>query len=439
MGARPIKIKLQSGSGRLLTVWALTAAFSTYFCMYAFRKPFAVGTYEGVALLPGLPEVDLKILYILAQVIGYAASKFLGIKVVSEMPSAQRARAIGVFIGLSWLALLLFAILPAPWCALALVLNGLPLGMIWGLVFGFLEGRTVSDLLGAGLCASFIVASGFVKSVGKWVLGMGVSESWMPFATGALFLPPLGICLWMLSQVPEPSEDDIAARTERKPMSAEQRRAFAQAFAPGLSLLVLGYVLLTAYRDFRDNFAREIWDALGYADQPAILTTAELPVAFGSLLAVAVLVRFKDNRRALLAVHVLMLGGALLTGVSTLLHQLGLLSSAAWMISVGIGLYLGYVPVNCVLFDRLIAAVGRAATAGFLIYVADSTGYLGSVGLLLYKNFGQPELSWLQFFTSFSYAVAVVCSVCFALSAAYFHRMTRTEPDESRRPDRAPC
>ena len=170
--------------------------------------------------------------------------------------------------------------LPAPWCAVALVLNGLPLGMIWGLVFGFLEGRKVSDLLGAGLCASFIVASGFVKSVGKWIMEAGVSEAWMPFATGAVFLPPLAVCLWMLSQVPEPSEEDIAERTERAPMSAEERRSFFKEYAPGLSLLVVGYVLLTAYRDFRDNFAREIWDALGYADEPAILTTAELPVAF---------------------------------------------------------------------------------------------------------------------------------------------------------------
>lgn len=419
-----VRARLASGSDRMLTVWAMTAAFSTYFCMYAFRKPFAVGTYEGVALLPGLPEMDLKILYILAQVMGYAASKFLGIKVVSEMPPGQRARAIGSFIGLAWLALLLFAVLPAPWCALALVLNGLPLGMIWGLVFGFLEGRKVSDLLGAGLCASFIVASGFVKSVGKWLMAANVSEAWMPFATGAIFLPPLALCLWMLSQVPEPTEADIAERTERRPMNAAERKSFFGAHAPGLVLLVCGYVLLTAYRDFRDNFAREIWDALGYADEPAILTTAELPVAFGSLLAVAFIVRFKNNRNALLAVHALMIAGAVLTGVATVLHGMGLLSSAAWMISVGIGLYLGYVPVNCVLFDRLIAAVGQVATAGFLIYVADASGYVGSVALLLYKNFGQPDLSWLGFFTGFSYAMSAVCTVCFVCSAVYFHRAT---------------
>ena len=69
--------------------------------------------------------------------------------------------------------------------------------------------------------------------------------------------------------------------------------------------------------------------------------------------------------------------------------------------------------------------VGRAATAGFLIYVADASGYVGSVALLLYKNFGQPALSWLDFFTAFSYATAAFCTVCFALSAAYFFRLSR--------------
>jgi len=417
-----LRRRLAEGHPTLLTAWALTAAFSTYFCMYAFRKPFTVATYEGVALLPGLPEMDLKILFILAQVAGYASSKFLGIKIVSEMPSAQRARAIGAFMLLAWFSLLLFAVLPAPWSAVALVLNGLPLGMIWGLVFGFLEGRQVSDLLGAGLCASFIVASGFVKSVGKLVLDTGFSEFWMPFVTGACFAPVLAGSLWMLSQVPDPSAEDIAERTERKPMNAEERKSFFGDYALGLTLLTLGYVLLTAFRDFRDNFAREIWDALGYANEPAILTTAELPVALGSLLAVALMVRIKGNHAALLAIHGVMIFGALLTGVSTFLHGMGLLSPAAWMVCVGLGLYLGYVPVNCVLFDRLIAAVGKVATAGFLIYVADATGYLGSSLLLLYKQFGQPDLSWLQFFTQFSYVVSVVCVVLFSASALYFHR-----------------
>ncbi|MDP6942842.1 MAG: DUF5690 family protein, partial [Myxococcota bacterium] len=404
---------LASSSTGVFAAWVMGAAFATYFCMYAFRKPFAVGTFAGEVELPGLPPLDLKILFIISQVIGYASSKFLGIKIVSELQPHRRALAILAFIGLAEFALLLFAIVPAPYNALAMVLNGLPLGMIWGLVFGFLEGRETSDLLGAGLCASFILASGFTKMVGKVLMDAGIPELWMPFCTGLLFFAPLLFFLWMLVHIPEPTEADIRARTRREPMNAESRRAFFKAFAPGLVLLIAGYIVLTAYRDFRDNFARELWDALGYSGEPSIFTTAELPIAFGSLLAIALVVRVRDNRKALRLVHGIMIGGALLTLGSTILFQLGILGPAPWMICVGLGLYLGYVPVNCVLFDRMIAAVGQAATAGFLIYVADASGYVGSVALLLYKSFSHADLSWLDFFLGASYVTGVLCTIVF--------------------------
>ncbi len=78
-----------------------------------------------------------------------------------------------MLIFLSWLALVLFALIPAPWNVFTMFLNGLPLGMIWGLVFGFMEGRRTSEVLGAILCASFIVSSGAVKSVGKLLMRIG--------------------------------------------------------------------------------------------------------------------------------------------------------------------------------------------------------------------------------------------------------------------------
>lgn len=425
-----ITTRLETASPTAFSIYATAAAFSTYFCMYAFRKPFAVGTFEGITDLPGLPPIDTKIVLIVSQVLGYTASKFLGIKVVSEMPGPRRAITIALAIGLAEVGLLLFALLPAPYNIFGLFLNGLPLGMVWGLVFGFLEGRRTSDAMGAGLCVSFIVASGAVKTVGKWVLGAGVSETWMPAATGAVFFVPMLVFVWLLAQVPPPSAEDERLRMRREPMDGAARRRFFRAFAPGLILLIVAYVLLSAYRDFRDNFAREIWDALGYGETPSIMTTAELPVAFGSLLAVGLVMAEKNNRRALGIVHALLLAGALLVGGSTALHHFGLIGPATWMIAVGLGLYAGYVPYNCVLFDRLIPAVGYVGTAGFMIYVSDSFGYLGSVGLLLYKNFGHPDLSWLTFFQRFSYVTAALSLAMYLGSAWYFARKTgRPSPE----------
>ncbi|MFX7854064.1 DUF5690 family protein, partial [Acinetobacter baumannii] len=76
--------------------------------------------------------------------------------------------------------MMLFAVLPAPWNVAAMFLNGLPLGLIWGLVFSYVEGRRTSEVIGAILCASFILSSGVVKSAGAWLLSLGVSVWWMP-------------------------------------------------------------------------------------------------------------------------------------------------------------------------------------------------------------------------------------------------------------------
>ncbi|MGB0637997.1 MAG: DUF5690 family protein, partial [Myxococcota bacterium] len=354
LSAETIRNRIERSSPWVFNAWAVTAAFGTYFCMYGFRKPFAVGVYEGEVVLGVLGPLSFKALFVISQVIGYCTSKFLGIKVVSEMPAAKRAAAILVFIGIAELALVAFGLVPAPWNAVCLFFNGLPLGMIWGLVFSFMEGRKTSDLLGAGLCASFIVASGFVKSIGKMLLDV-VPEYWMAAATGGVFILPLLVFVAMLAVLPPPSAEDVEERTAREPMDADARKAFVAQHGPGLGLLVVGYVLLTAYRDLRDNFAREIWDALGYADQPEILTTAELPVAIGSLLMVALLVKVRSNQRALALIHGAMVAGALLVLGATGLYKMGFLDPATWMVSAGLGLYLGYVPFNCVLFDRLVA------------------------------------------------------------------------------------
>jgi hypothetical protein len=372
---------------------------------------------------------------VLAQVAGYCISKFLGIKIVSELRPERRAGALVVCIGIAEAALLLLPILPSGWQWVALLLNGLPLGLVWGLVFGFLEGRKTSEILGAGLCASFIVASGAVKGVGKYLLGRGVTEEWMPALAGLLFLPPLLLCAFLLSRLPPPSVEDEAARCKRAPMDAQARLAFTKRYAPGLFLLIGLYVLLTALRDFRDNFAREIWDALGYAEAPSILAEAEVYVAVFALLTVAVMMPIKSNRLALLAVHGAMLFGVALAALSTLGFQAGLIGPKVWMIALGTGLYVAYVPYNCVLFDRLVAATSSVATAGFLIYVADATGYLGSSALLLYKNLGQPALPWADFLGRASLVIGLAGAGVYAASAAYFWK--KTSPEEVKSPSLA--
>src|ERR1700677_3859368 len=93
------------------------AGYCAYFSMYAFRKPFSAATFDVV---PGWHfALDYKIALVLAQAAGYALSKLIGVKVISEISPARRGAAILGLIGASWLALIGFALLPAPWnCAL---------------------------------------------------------------------------------------------------------------------------------------------------------------------------------------------------------------------------------------------------------------------------------------------------------------------------------
>jgi len=405
----------------VFTAVAGTAGFCAYFAMYAFRKPFTAATFE---LVPGWHWVlDYKIALIVAQVAGYALSKFIGVKVVSEIAPRHRAAAILGLIGLSWLALVAFAVIPAPWNVAALFLNGVPLGMIWGLVFGFMEGRRVSEVLASMLCASFILASGVVKSVGTWLMqSEHIDRFWMPAATGLLFMPLLLGAVWVLSALPPPSARDEAERVKRAPMTGAERRSFLKAYAPGLIAIVVAYVLLTAFRDFRDNFAAEIWAALGYGGKAAIFSASELPVALVALSAMALVILVRDNRRALFVIHIMIASGFALLGVSTLAFQAHLISPFVWVVLSGSGLYIAYSPINAVLFDRMVAASGRIANAGFLIYVADSFGYLGSVALLLWRNFGQRSLDWLSFFMGGAYVTSVVGTVLTLFAALYFFR-----------------
>ena len=423
-----MRLWLTKANPVVFVMFAGLAGFCAYFSMYAFRKPFTAATFDAVAGWDF--ALDYKIALVIAQVAGYALSKLIGVKVIAEMRPERRAAAIVLLIGFSWIALVLFALVPAPWNVLALFMNGLPLGLIWGLVFGFMEGRRTSEVLGAILCASFILSSGVVKSVGKTLMdGWQVSEFWMPAAVGVVFMPLLAISVIALAALPPPSAADEAERVARRPMMARERAAFLAAHWPMLVLLVGAYVMLTAFRDLRDNFAAEIWQALGYGDAASVFTASEGPVAVLSLVVMAVLIAVKNNGRALLFMHGVILSGFAILGASTLAYQQGLLSPIAWMIAGGAGLYLAYTPFNAMLFDRMIAYSGTVATAGFLIYVADATGYLGSVALLLFRNFGAVDLPWLPFFVAAAYATSLT-GLVFVAGAMML--LLRTRGDRSR-------
>ncbi len=391
--------------------------------MYGFRKPFAAAGYSEAGDFFGL---EFKTALVISQVLGYTLSKFIGIKVISEMGKNNRARAILILIGIAELALLGFAIVPEKLKLAFMFFNGLPLGMVWGLVFSYLEGRRFTEAMGAGLCASFAFASGFAKTIGKSVQQFlettDMAVYWMPFLSGAIYLVPLVIFTLMLNAMPDPTKEDETLRTKRAPMTRADRVKFFKTFGPGMVMLILAYMFLTAFRDFRDNFMNEILIGLGITDQPDIFTKTEIPVTLGVLVLLGTIMFIKDNLRALLVNHWVIAGGFAVAGISTWAFQAGTIDPVVWIMLTGFATYMAYIPFNCIIFERLIAAFKYVSNAGFLIYVADAFGYLSVVGVLLYKDLAVKNISWLSFFTTSCYLLAVIGVILSMLSMIYFMR-----------------
>ena len=405
--------------GWLTTLLAALSAFCVYTCMYAFRKPFTVAEYPGLRFF----GIDYKIWLVMSQTAGYTLSKFFGIKFIAELKNKNRTLIILKFIGMAWVALLLFAIVPPPYNIIFLLINGFPLGVIYGLVFSYLEGRKTTEFLGAALSSSFIFASGFTQSAGKFILlKWGIDQWWMPWVTGLVFFIPLLFFTWLLDKTPKPSEDDVLLRTERKPMNKKERIDFIKTFFPGLFILVIVYVMLTIIRDYRSNFAANIWKETGHGNDISLFTKTEIPSSLLVLVLMSLLVYIKSNIRALLINHFLIVLGFVLSLGGTLLFVYGHLSAVWWMSISGVGLYMGYVPFNCMLFERMIASFRYVSNACFIIYVADSFGYLGSDVVLLVKNFSNGNISYSDFFVRMIVGISALGTALTILSSIYFRR-----------------
>lgn len=403
----------------LVAIYAALVAFLSYASVYAYRKPFTVATFEGLSFW----GIKYQVLLIISQGLGYMFSKFAGIRFISELKRMGRWKTSALLIGSAWASLLIFGLVPAPYGMICLFVNGFMLGFMWGIIFSYVEGRRATDLIGSAMAVSFIFAGGFTRSVAVWIRDTWlVPEQWLAFVTGLVFVLPLLLFMYLLERVPQPDEEDIQERTVRLPMTKESRKHFLKTFGWGIVAITVTYVFLTIMRDVRDNFMTNLWNELGYGKRPAIFTQTETITSIAILLMMSMLVTIRKNIKALKLVHVVILAGFLLSGISSALFLTGNMPGALWMQLVGLGLYMGYIPFNCIFFERLIASFRIAGNVGFLIYLVDAYGYLGSSFVMLSKEIFQINLTWSQFYPNsvVIFSVIGLAGTCF--SWVYFSR-----------------
>ncbi len=398
---------------------AALVSFAAYTSIFCFRKAFNVAPFAGHRLL----GLDYKVLLVVTQVAGYMLSKFYGIKFISELKRVGRGRLILLLVFVSWIAWLLFAIIPPPYNFWCLALNGFPLGMLWGVVFSYIEGRRATDFISAALAVSFIFGSGVAKSVGLLVMNeWKVSEYWMPFTVGLIFMIPLLLLVYALEKIPAPTGKDEQERMKRTPMTKTERVLLLKKFGAGIALLVLIYIMVTILREVRDSFMADMWRESGEVFNSGTMANTETIISLCILVLVGIMVWVRNSYVAFVAALVIMLAGFLVTGWVTLLYNNHSISFFYWITFTGLGLYMVYIPFNSILFERFIAAYRFSGNVGFLIYIADSFGYLGSVGVVLTKSVFSLQLSWLPFYNALVTIMSVAGVIGTLIAIVYFMR-----------------
>lgn len=398
-------------------LYAAIVVFLAYTMIFGFRKSFTVATFDGLTIA----GYNYKTVLVIFQMLGYLLAKFYGIKFISELKRTGRGKIIILLTGISWLSWLFFAITPIPYNIIFLFANGFPLGMLWGVVFSYVEGRRSTDFIGATLAVSFIFASGFVKSVGLWLsINFNISEFWIPFYTGLVFALPLLFFVYLMEKIPPPDAEDITFRTERIPMNQIDRKLFIKDFFWGLLACVTIYCFATIFRDIRDNFSAEMWKEMGFFNQPSIFAKTETPITLIVLFLIGSMVLIKNNFKALQLAHYFILIGFIFAGAFSLLFKAEMLSPIWWMTLTGLGLYMVYIPFNAVFFDRLISTFKYTSNVGFLIYIADSFGYVGSIGVLFSKEILKVKLNWVTFFSNSVIALSLIGVLLTLFSLHYF-------------------
>ncbi|MBD8001921.1 DUF5690 family protein [Phocaeicola faecium] len=419
----------------IFVLWAGGTALLSYSLVYALRKPFTAAEFEGLQVF----GMDYKIVVSIIQLLGYVSAKLLGIKYISELRPEGRLRFIIGSAALSEISLIAFGLLPMPYNIMALYFNGLSLGCMWGVIFSFLEGRRTTDILASIMGVSMALSSGVAKSLGLYTLNvLHVSEFWMPALIGAIAFPLLCFTGWMMTRFPQPTAADIASRSVRVTLNGHQRWALFRRFMPLLIMLFAANLLLTVQRDIKEDFIVCIIDvstvsSWAFAQIDSIATLVLLATF-------ALLSTTYDHLKVLCILLVLSTCGmGTLAFLGANFEQVGL-PTTIWLFLQSLCLDMAYLSFQTIFFERFIACFKIKGNVGFFIITIDFVGYLGTLALLLFKEFYASHIDWASFYNSMSLYIGIVCCLAFIGSLVYMIQVRKRKegplPEKAEEPEK---
>lgn len=419
----------------IFVLWAGGTALLSYSLVYALRKPFTAAEFEGLQVF----GMDYKIVVSIIQLLGYVSAKLLGIKYISELRPEGRLKFIIGSAALSEISLIAFGLLPMPYNIMALYFNGLSLGCMWGVIFSFLEGRRTTDILASIMGVSMALSSGVAKSLGLYTLNvLHVSEFWMPALIGAIAFPLLCFTGWMMTRFPQPTAADIASRSVRVTLNGHQRWALFHRFMPLLIMLFAANLLLTVQRDIKEDFIVCIIDvstvsSWAFAQIDSIATLVLLATF-------ALLSTTYDHLKVLCILLVLSTCGmGTLAFLGANFEQVGL-PTTIWLFLQSLCLDMAYLSFQTIFFERFIACFKIKGNVGFFIITIDFVGYLGTLALLLFKEFYASHIDWASFYNSMSLYIGIVCCLAFIGSLVYMIQVRKRKegplPEKAEEPEK---
>lgn len=404
-------------SDALLILWAGGAALLSYSLVYALRKPYTAASFEGLTFLGS----DYKVAVTTIQILGYVIAKFFGIKIISELKKEKRFRFFVSSAILAEAALIGFGILNPPYNVIAMFVNGLSLGCMWGVIFSFIEGRKVTDILASLLGVSMVFSSGVAKSFGLFAMNkMQIDQFWMPAVIGGFALPLLVLMGYMLKKLPQPTAEDIALRNERVILDGKGRKKLFMKYAPILSLLFIGNFMLLVLRDIKEDFLVNILDMSNQSSW--LFARIDTIVTLVILGIFALFAFFRNNIKALLWLMTLVIAGCLTMTYVSFFYETLNLPPITWLFIQSLSLYIAYLTFQTIFFDRFIACFRIKGNVGFFIAMIDFIGYLGTVTLLSTKEFLNIELEWFALFNHISCTVGAICSILFIIAGLLIYR-----------------
>lgn len=406
----------------LFILWAGGLALLSYSLVYALRKPFTAASFSDAEFF----NIDYKVAVTISQILGYVISKFIGIKLISELKSEERFKFILTSVLLAEASLILFGLLSTPYNVAAMFLNGLSLGCMWGVIFSFIEGRRMTDILASLLGVSMVISSGTAKSVGLYVMNhLHVSEFWMPALIGAVALPLLLLLGYALNKLPEPTKEDIAMKSERETLNGKQRWELFRSYMPFLTMLFVANIAIVILRDIKEDFLVNIIDVSAFS--PWLFAQIDSVVTLIILVIFGLMVLVKDNLKALSVLFGLIITGMIVMSVVSFGQERMQLSPVIWLFIQSLCLYIAYLTFQTIFFDRFIACFKIRGNVGFFIVTTDFLGYTGTVVVLVLKEFCNPDINWASFYNQFAGYVGIFCCITFVCSFVYLHQRFRKE------------